>query len=310
MNETTDHPVSFTRAGETPTGEMPLLIPRPQRTIAAEPVWPTFDLSRAPKIVVGDVPFTVTSFSDAVQWLLAPTNREGARSVRLANAYCVAQARQNPAYADVLRSPGINLPDGTPVHWMMQRTTRRSTLAPERVRGPSLFAESLAADSDQPVRHYFLGGTPGTLAGLRDRITREFPDLDVAGMYSPPFGPVTPELVNDWADRISASGATIVWLGLGSPKQDIASTLLAPRVGLHCIGVGAAFDFLAGTQSEAPQWTQRLALEWAYRLATEPRRLWRRYLLGNLQFLRAALTRPGRSREVIQAVTHEGPRSG
>jgi N-acetylglucosaminyldiphosphoundecaprenol N-acetyl-beta-D-mannosaminyltransferase len=302
MTDTKNSSVSFFRIGvDTPTGEMPVLIPRPQRTAPPAPLWPGVDLRRSPKIVVGDIPFTVTSFDDAVQWLLAPTRREGARSIRLANAYCVALASKDVAYADLLQSAGVNLPDGTPVHWLMQRTARGSTLAPQRVRGPSLFLEALAAKPVQPVRHYFLGGTPETLDLVRAQIELRFPHVQVAGMYAPPFGPITPELVNDWAGRIAASGATIVWLGLGSPKQDFASTLLAPRVGVHCVGVGAAFDFLAGTQREAPRWTQRLALEWAYRLVTEPRRLWKRYLLGNIRFLRAAITRPGGRRSVIQA---------
>ncbi|HST80347.1 MAG TPA: WecB/TagA/CpsF family glycosyltransferase, partial [Kineosporiaceae bacterium] len=223
MNDTTNSPTSFSRIGvDTPTGEMPVLIPRPQRTAEHGPFWPAVDLRRAPKIVVGEIPFTVTSFDEAVQWLLAPTRREGARSIRLANAYCVAHASKDATYADVLKSAGINLPDGTPVHWLMQRTARGTTLAPERVRGPSLFMEALAAKPTQPVRHYFLGGTPETLDLVRAQIELRFPDVQIAGMYAPPFGPITPELVNDWAARISASGATIVWLGLGTPKQDFA----------------------------------------------------------------------------------------
>jgi N-acetylglucosaminyldiphosphoundecaprenol N-acetyl-beta-D-mannosaminyltransferase len=283
----------------TPNASSPL-IPSPQRTSSESFRPPVPDLLRAAKIVVGDVPFTITSFDDAVQWLLRPTVRSGATSVRLSNAYCVAQARQDPVYADLLNSPGVNFPDGTPVHWLMQRTARETPFAPERVRGPSLFMECLAAKPSVPARHFFLGATPETLRRLRTEIELRHPHVQIAGMYAPPFAPVTSRLIDDWATRISTSGATIVWLGLGSPKQDFASALLVQKVNVHCVGVGAAFDFLAGTKREAPDWTQRLALEWAYRLVTEPRRLWRRYLVGNAQFFRAAIMRPGHRRRVIQ----------
>lgn len=289
-------PTSFTRTtGEPSTAEMPVLIPRPQRSMPRTAGRPPIDLTVATRVLVGDIPFTVTSFEDAVTWLLVPTSSTRARGVRLANAYCVAMARNDPGYAHLMSTSGVNFPDGTPVHWVMQRATRRSTFAPERVRGPSLFVSALGQDDQHTARHFFLGGTPETMALMQDEIARRFPRAQVAGAYAPPFGPVTPEVVAGWAERIAASGATVVWVGLGSPKQDYATTLLAERVRLHCVGVGAAFDFLAGTQREAPAWTQRLAMEWAYRLVTEPQRLWRRYLLGNLRFLQVvARQRTGR----------------
>jgi N-acetylglucosaminyldiphosphoundecaprenol N-acetyl-beta-D-mannosaminyltransferase len=278
-------------SGETPAREMPLLIPAPQQAPSQESLPAGVDLAQAPKILVGDIPFTVTKFDDAVRWLLTPTTSETAASVRLANAYCVAEARSDRAYAALMDSSGVNLPDGTPVHWLMRLAARGTLLSPERVRGPSLFLETLSAQGSVPVKHFFLGGTPDTLRRLKTQIHLRFPKLQVAGMYSPPFSPISQDLIDDWADRISATGATIVWLGLGSPKQDFTSSLLARKLGVHCVGVGAAFDFLAGTQREAPAWMQRFALEWAYRLFTEPRRLWRRYLLGNAQFLHAAILR-------------------
>lgn len=300
--ETAKFTTFTTTADQTPTAEMPVLIPRPQRSLSPAPPAPGPDLLRAAKIVVGDVPFTVTTFSDAVQWLLTPPRPQNARSVRLANAYCVTAARDDAAYGEVLNAPGINLPDGTPVHWMMSQIAKGSTLAPERVRGPSLFVESLRAPQTATTRHFFLGATPQTLAKLRSQITREFPHVQIAGMYAPQFGPLTPEAIEEWAELVRQSGATILWVGLGSPKQDFATSLLAPRLGVHCIGVGAAFDFLAGTQREAPRWMQGHALEWAYRLITEPRRLWRRYLVGNAKFLRVAASGIGRRQRILPAV--------
>jgi N-acetylglucosaminyldiphosphoundecaprenol N-acetyl-beta-D-mannosaminyltransferase len=289
---------------ETPTSEMPVLVPGQRTRSAPEARQRRVDITRSARISVGDIPFTATIFEDVIDFLLTPTNRAGARSVRLANAYCVAMASHDPDYAEIMNSPiGLNLPDGTPVHWMMQRATKDLPLTAERVRGPSLFTETLKARQPRPARHFFLGGSAETLNLLQERLRQDFPQVNVAGMHSPPFGPVSPQIVEEWAELISASGATIVWVGLGSPKQDYATSLLAAATGLHCVGVGAAFDFLAGTQREAPRWMQRAALEWAYRLATEPRRLWRRYFLGNARFIAIAARTWRRDAAVLPSAT-------
>lgn len=248
---------------------------------------------------VGQVPLRVTSLDEVATWLNDLRRPGGPQSVRLVNAYSIALADHDPAYRRILNGAGVNLPDGAPVLWFMRWAARRHPgAAPQRVRGPSLFSRTLTLSQGRPVRHFLLGGSPHTLARLLDVLAADFPGCTVAGSHSPPYGDVTPERLDDWCERISASRADVVWLGLGTPKQDVAAAELARRLGLHCIGVGAAFDFLAGTQPEAPRWMQRLALEWLFRLAAEPRRLWRRYVFGNLRFLFVATSEarqaPGR----------------
>jgi N-acetylglucosaminyldiphosphoundecaprenol N-acetyl-beta-D-mannosaminyltransferase len=243
---------------------------------------------KLPTRSVGSVPFSTLTFNEACSYLAAPAGTSAAQAVRLANAWCVALADTDDSYRSVLCGPGLNLPDGTPVSWVLRWRTRHTDHRAEQVRGPSLFT-SVLERSDPSTRHFFLGSTPQTLGLLLDAVARRYPTVDVAGALAPPFGSLTGEVVDEWADAIAASGATLVWVGLGTPKQDFASVQLAERLGVHCVGVGAAFDFLAGTQPEAPRWVRRLALEWLFRLACEPRRLWRRYVFGNVRFLAAVV---------------------
>lgn len=113
----------------------------------------------------------------------------------------------------------------------------------------------------------------------------------MAGNFAPPFSDLNQSFVELCRDAVLGSGANIVWVGLGTPKQDFLASALAGLVGVPCIGVGAAFDFVAGTVQEAPPWIQRSGLEWLFRLTQDPRRLWRRYVFGNLQFVGAVLRR-------------------
>lgn len=240
-------------------------------------------------VAIGGVPFQVTTLEASAAWLVrAAVSGEKGVPIRLANAYCVALAQRDAAYAAVLCGAGLNLPDGAPIAWFMRR--RAMGRAAERVRGPSFFEEVLRTSEGSSVQHYFLGSTPETIDRLVAEVRRRYPGARVAGQFSPPFGPVDDAFVADAARRVSATEANLIWIGMGTPKQDFAAARLSAETGLHSAGVGAAFDFLAGTVREAPRWVQRSGLEWLYRLLTEPRRLWRRYLIGNAVFLKAALT--------------------
>jgi N-acetylglucosaminyldiphosphoundecaprenol N-acetyl-beta-D-mannosaminyltransferase len=134
--------------------------------------------------------------------------------------------------------------------------------------------------------HYFFGGAPGIADRLAGRLSARFPGLKVAGTCSPPFRPLTPDEDAELIERIDAANPDIVWVGLSTPKQERwmaahVGRLKAPAL----VGVGAAFDFHAGVKRQAPRWMQRNGLEWAFRLGTEPRRLWKRYLVNNPSFV-------------------------
>ncbi|WP_261770106.1 MULTISPECIES: WecB/TagA/CpsF family glycosyltransferase [unclassified Rhodococcus (in: high G+C Gram-positive bacteria)] len=189
---------------------------------------------------------------------------------------------------DVLRGPGMNFPDGSPVVWFMRRT-KAGGQRPGRVRGPSLFAQCLDEGREHGVKHFFVGTTTSTLELLQSEAQRRYPGIEITGTHAPKFAPVSNEMIREIADEVNARESDIVWIAMGTPKQDFVAAALAPLVNKPCIGVGAAFDFIAGTSKEAPIWVQNSSFEWLYRLLTEPRRLWRRYLFGNVRFVLAAL---------------------
>jgi N-acetylglucosaminyldiphosphoundecaprenol N-acetyl-beta-D-mannosaminyltransferase len=240
-------------------------------------------------IEVGSVPFQVSDLETATQWLLAEAvpRREGI-NVRLANAYTVALTRSDPSYRELLTTTGVNFPDGTPVVWFMR--LRRGAHRPHRVRGPSLFARALSESAEHGTRHFFLGSTSETLQLLVAKVRAAYPQAVIAGSYSPPFAALDDTYVTDCAEQVRESDANLVWIGLGTPKQDHLGAALAGEMDVVCVNVGAAFDFFAGTVNEAPIWVQKSGFEWFYRLLSEPKRLWRRYLIGNSQFLIAAFT--------------------
>ncbi len=242
-------------------------------------------------IQVGRVLFEVNTMNEAIMRVIKLALDSSPISVRLANAYCVALASADSNYGALLIDTGINFPDGAPVVWFMRWRARRDRLdgAFDRVRGPSLFSDTIDLARGYGVRHFFLGSTPGTVNELTNVLCTEYPGVHISGAYSPPFGPLSDEFYADCASRINGTNAQIVWVALGTPKQDFAAVELSRRTSRPCIAVGAAFDFAAGTTREAPKWVQNSGIEWLYRLVTEPRRLWRRYLIGNLRFLYSAL---------------------
>jgi N-acetylglucosaminyldiphosphoundecaprenol N-acetyl-beta-D-mannosaminyltransferase len=178
---------------------------------------------------------------------------------------------------------GLVVPDGMPLVWLLKEA---GFLGVGRVYGPDLMLAALARGEAAGYRHYLYGGTPATLARLRSRLGARFPRAAIVGAHAPPFRPAGADETEDMLTAIDASGADIVWVGLGTPKQELwmakhRARLAAPAL----IGVGAAFDFHAGTMRQAPARLQRLGLEWAFRMAMEPRRLAGRYLRNNPSFV-------------------------
>jgi N-acetylglucosaminyldiphosphoundecaprenol N-acetyl-beta-D-mannosaminyltransferase len=232
---------------------------------------------------VGDVDFAVSTPGRVSDWVLEQVELGTAVDIRFSNAYCVALARRDFNYRSVFQG-GVSFADGAPVVGVLRL---RGHVGALRARGPSMFRRILADSVGRPgVSHFFLGSSDDTLADLTNRISVEYPGLVVAGSFSPPFRDVSPQDIEDWARMIGDSGASIVWVSLGTPKQDFVARELSRACGLPVLAVGAAFDFVAGTVQEAPTVVQRLGFEWAFRLLSEPRRLWRRYLFGNAAFLR------------------------
>ena len=248
--------------------------------------------------LVGSIAFTVMPLSEAIGLVIdassaVPAGEAGhpGLSVHFCNAYNVALARKDPAYAQVLAAADVVFSDGVPITWVGRRAYPRARAAWERVYGPDVMRGVLDRSTADGPAHYLLGSTPETLEVLRAQIAVDHPDAIIAGVESPPFRTATPAELGERDDRIRASGASIVWVGLGTPKQDAEVQRLAASLPVLAMAVGAAFDFLAGTKPQAPEWMQRSGTEWAFRLASEPRRLGKRYVWGNSVFaLEAART--------------------
>ena len=177
-------------------------------------------------------------------------------------------------------------PDGAPIAWMLRRLGFKGQA---RINGPDLMWRycKQAAQSAEPI--YLYGGTLQTLDLLQRRLLEHFPTLKIVGAYSPPFRPLSEDEDATVVEAINDSGAKIVWVSLGCPKQEIWMAAHRGRVNAVMVGVGAAFDYHAGTIRRAPVWMQNYGLEWLYRLMSEPRRLWRRYFVTNSLFLIGAV---------------------
>lgn len=259
---------------------------------------------------VGNVHFTVIPLREAVALLLDEaafrtherddTQRSRHRrlgvSAHFANAYNVAIARTDAEYARLLNTADYVFSDGVPVTWVGKRAHPDEADDWERVYGPDVMNMVLAVSTADGPAHYLLGGSPEVLDQLQDAISAKYPQARVVGAESPPFRPASPEELAERDQRIRDSGATMVWVGLGTPKQDYEVARIAEQLPVVSLAVGAAFDFIAGSTSQAPVWMQRNGLEWAYRLSQEPRRLGRRYLWGNSVFLLEAARTLSRNR--------------
>jgi len=242
-----------------------------------------------PRLPVGGVGFTVCTLDAAAEWVVDGAAEQGRSTGTAAlfwNAYNVALADSDPQYLALAREAQAVFCDGVPVVWAGRRLHPR-TAGWSRVYGPDTMAAVLDRGRASGLRHYLLGSTPETLAALRSAIERRWPGTDVVGADSPPFRPATSRELRERDERIVASGAQVVWVGLGTPRQDHECLRLASALPVTALGVGAAFDFIAGTKRQAPPLLQRSGLEWAYRLATEPRRLAGRYAWGNPRFVLA-----------------------
>jgi len=228
---------------------------------------------------------------DVVQWADALARIAGwaanheSRYVCICNAHSVVTAGQDAAFGHVVAQADMATPDGAPVAWMMRKLGFKDQ---QRINGPDLMWKYCAQAAQRNESIYLYGGVPDTLGILQARLVTEFPGLKVAGAYSPPFHAPKPE--EDAADvaRINASGAGTVWVSLGCPKQELWMATHRGRINAVMIGVGAAFDYHAGTIARAPLWMQHAGLEWLHRLLSEPRRLWKRYLVTNTLFIAGA----------------------
>lgn len=205
----------------------------------------------------------------------------------VSNSHTTVMAHDDATYLNIQNSSAMVLPDGKPLS-VVQR--KKGFSDAQKVSGPDLMALMMSEDFNQ-YSHFFYGSTDETLSKLKQNLLNANPGLKVAGMYAPPFRPLTDSENANITDMINDAHPDFIWVGLGAPKQEIwmynhsNSILNTPTVNSLMIGVGAAFDFHAGTVKRAPLWMQKCGLEWLYRLFQDPKRLFKRYLVTNTQFI-------------------------
>ncbi len=225
---------------------------------------------------------------DSVNWSQAMSRLSGwaaareSRHVCICNVHSVVTARQDLAFSKVIREADMATPDGAPVAWLMRRL---GVASQERINGPDLMWHYCAEAAQRNESIYLYGGQQSTLDILQHKLLEHFPGLQIAGAYSPPYRPLTAAEDAAVVEAINASGAGTVWVSLGCPKQEKWMAEHRGRINAVMIGVGAAFDYHAGTIQRAPRWMQRNGLEWLHRVCSEPRRLWKRYLVTNTLFI-------------------------
>jgi len=223
-----------------------------------------------------------TSYEGAVSRVLDWARAGQSKYVCVATVNQVMEAYDSPDFQRVMRAADLVTPDGMPLVWGLRLL---GISGATRVYGPDLAPQLLCAAEEEGIPVGFYGGSPQVLKRLIEVVLERFPQLRVAYAWSPPFRPLGPEEDQRVTDEINGSGARILFVGLNTPKQDLWMAHHWGRIPAVMLGVGAAFDFLAGAKPQAPRWMMRAGLEWFFRLATEPRRLWRRYLFQNPRFV-------------------------
>ncbi len=207
--------------------------------------------------------------------------RKGYICVR--DAHGVIRCQDDDALRHVHNRAFMVTPDGMPLVWALRRAGHSDA---DRVYGPDLMKSVFDKGRREGLRHYLYGTTPEVLEKLTARLTAMFPGANIVGTWSPPFRPMSEAEKDEAAQRINATRADVVWVGLSTPKQEMWMSEMRDRLDPPVlVGVGAAFDFHAGVKAQAPRFIQRSGFEWLFRLACEPRRLWRRYLVTVPSFI-------------------------
>ena len=229
-------------------------------------------------------PISSVNMESAIQtvreWI---KQKEHGRMVCFSTVHMIMEGLKNEGFRSLLTSMDMNCPDGRPLVWAARLRGYKNT---SQVCGPEFMPTFCAETLDMKIRHFFYGGGPGVAQKVAEELKKRMPGLQVAGTYTPPFGPVTPQLDMEITAAINNSNADVVWVCLGCPKQELWMKSHRDKLNASVLlSVGFAFDVVAGVKKRAPKVMRDYGLEWVYRIGQEPRRLWRRYLVYNSLFL-------------------------
>lgn len=244
----------------------------------------TESLARDPRLgrvnVIG-VPITATNMADFLSLVEERLEDLKGSYVCVSNAHTCVMAHDDPEYWACQAESVVSVPDGKP----LSVVGRKEVPSMDRVTGPDIMREVFAMSPARGWSHYFYGNDQHHLDALKRALARDYPDLRIACMEPSVFRPLTEGEKDDLCGRIAASGADFAWIALGAPRQEVLMRELKGRTPCLMVGVGGAFNVLAGVVPEAPRWMQDAGLEWLYRFMQEPRRLFKRYAVTNTKFL-------------------------
>ncbi len=236
-----------------------------------------------PKRNVFGIEVSAASYDTACDAILAAAHARQPAIVSAFAVHALIEAATDPELAKKVNRFALVTPDGQPVRWALNLLYGMGLR--QRVYGPELTWRLCRRAAEEGVAIYLYGSSPQTLEALKTNLRAAIPNLEIAGAESPPFRALTPEEDEAMVRRVNDSGAGLMFIGLGCPKQDHFAAEHADRIQAVQLCVGAAFDFHAGTKATAPEWMQRRGLEWVFRLSQEPQRLWKRYLITNSIYL-------------------------
>ncbi len=224
----------------------------------------------------------VTNMSDTIKYIGGHLDDLRGKYICVSNVHTTVMSYENEEYRKIQNGAAMALPDGAP---LSSYSRRKGYKQAQRVTGPDLMLELFAISKEKGYRHYFYGATEETLQSMKGVLERDYPGIQIAGMYAPPFRALTPQEDAQIVAKINESRPDFIWIGLGAPKQEEWMYQHMGQLQGVLIGVGAGFDYLAGYIKRAPRWMQRMSLEWLYRLLQDPKRLWRRYFTSNVKFI-------------------------
>ena len=239
-----------------------------------------FDPEKKCKVLGTDV--AVGDIDGAVGYVAENRHDLAGKYVCFSNVHTTVMAYKDDVYRSALSDAFIVFPDGHPI---AKEQYNKGFKEAKRIAGPDFMKEMFEKSRDGSVSHFFYGSTQETLDALKVNLERDYPGMDIRGFYSPPFRKLSKKELEDDIAMINRAGADMVWIGLGAPKQELFMYEAKGRVNSLMLGVGAGFAFHAGTKKRAPLWMQRLGLEWFFRLLSDPKRLFGRYLVTNTRFL-------------------------
>ena len=228
------------------------------------------------------VNINVTNMQDTVKVITENLDNIKGDYICVSNVHTTVMSYEDESYKAIQNGGFMALPDGKPLSIVSKK---RGFKEAERVTGPDLMEEIFKISEEKGYSHYFYGSTQETLDKLKTELKEEYPKMNIVGMYSPPFRELKKEEKKEIVDNINQVKPDFIWVGLGAPKQEIWMNEHKKKVNGLMIGVGAGFDYHAGNINRAPKWMQNMSLEWLYRLAQDPKRLFKRYFITNIKFI-------------------------